>query len=170
MREILRANMSFPDRLRTAPIRLTRVSSPLTLLLPALALSLPAAVFLLLRIRARRLLRKAGAAYDAERWRECLAMYRGYLLLAARTLRPEARKEILRRMAYAALTGDLNTDLRPVIVEFMLLDSLAPRRRTERGAHEKYYAARGRMYAALRALDFSPRGPESAPAEKICLD
>ena len=129
-----------------------------------------AMLYLWLRFRARRQLRLASAAYDAERWADCVGYYRDYLLLAARTLRPAARNEILRQMAYAALTGDLAADLRPAILEFKQLDALAPRRRTEREAHGKYYVAYGRLLASLRSLDLSPRGPESEPREKICFD
>jgi len=140
----------------------------------ALALAITALLvalfFLLLRIRARRRLNLASAAYDAERWADCVDQYRDYLLLAARTLKPDARNEILRQMAYAALTGDLAADLRPVIVEFKQMEALAPRRRTEREAQEKYYAAYGRLLALLRTLDLSPRGPESEPREKICFE
>jgi hypothetical protein len=140
-------------------------------LLALAAIALIAVSFVLvLRSRARRRLMLASAAYDAERWAECVGHYRDYLRLAARTLRPEARNEILRQMAYAALTGDLAADLRPVIIEFKQMEALAPRRRTEREAQEKYYAAYGRLLALLRALDLSPRGPESEPREKICFD
>jgi hypothetical protein len=136
-----------------------------------LALGLIAVMFyLFLRARARRRLNLASAAYDAERWAECVGHYRDYLLLAARTLKPEARNEILRQMAFAALTGDLAADVRPAIIEFRQLDALAPRRRAEREAHAKYYAAYGRLLFLLRSLDLSPRGPESEPREKICFD
>ena len=127
-------------------------------------------LYLLLRARARRLVRLASAAYDAECWADCVGHYRDYLLLAARTLGPQARNEILRQMAYAALTGDLAADLRPAIIEFKQLDALAPRRRTEREAHAKYYAAYGRLLASLRSLDLSPLGPEIEPRGKICFD
>ncbi len=140
-------------------------------LLALLALGLTGVVFyLFLRVRARRQLNLAAAAYDAERWADCVGHYRDYLLLAARTLKPEARNEILRQMAFAALTGDLAADLRPAIIEFKQMDALAPRRRTEREAHAKYYAAYGRLLAALRTLDLTPRGPESEPREKICFE
>ncbi len=136
----------------------------------AAAALLAALLYSLLRVRARRQLNFASAAYDAERWADCVGHYRDYLLLAARTLKPEARNEILRQMAYAALTGDLAADLRPVIIEFKQMEALAPRRRTEREVRDKYYAAYGRLLALLRALDLSPRGPESGPREKICFD
>ena len=126
--------------------------------------AIPLALYAGFTLRARRLIRRAGRAYQAERWDECLMAYRNYLLLAARTVTPETTGEILRYMAYAVGEADLAADLGGVKRAFKDLHTWAPARRTDPQAHRNYYEAYGRLLQTLRALEFTPREPhEHAP-------
>ena len=133
--------------------------NPVWLWAPAALIAIPFAIYAAFVWRARRLIRRAGVAYQAGRWADCLADYRGYLLLSARTVTPESAGEILRYMAYAVSEADLAADLGGVKRAFKELHAWAPARRTDPQAHRNYYEAYGRLLQALRALEFAPREP-----------